>query len=105
MQTYQEFWPFYLREHSNPKNRNIHFMGTALTLVVLIAALVAQNYFFLLGIPLCGYGFAWYGHFVVQKNKPATFKHPFWSLYSDYRMFFLWLFRRLEPHLLAADVK
>ena len=89
--SFSDFWPFYLREHSNPRNRRLHFYGTAGTFVFLSFAVVFLDPRWLLGIPLCGYGFAWFGHFVVQKNRPATFKHPLWSLLGDYKMFFMML--------------
>lgn len=91
IQTYREFWPFYLEEHSKPSTRTIHFIGTALVFVVLAAAVVTRIWWLLLMMPVAGYGFAWFAHFFVEHNRPATFTYPFWSLFSDFRMFFVWL--------------
>ena len=86
--SWSEFYPFYLQEHSNPTNRRLHVIGTMC--VVLLAAYVARtrDFRFLALLPLVGYGFAWVGHFVFEKNRPATFKYPFYSLFSDFVMFF-----------------
>ena len=91
IETYAEFWDFYVREHSEPLTRLLHFAGTSLSLVLLVWSIKNETYRFL---PLClviGYGFAWFSHFVVEKNKPATFKYPFWSFISDYKMMFYML--------------
>lgn len=82
----------------------MHYVGTALTFAALAASLLL-NWWWLLAIPLAGYGFAWGAHFGVKRNRPATFTYPLWSLASDYRMFFLWLSGRLGPHLKAAGVR
>jgi hypothetical protein len=100
---YHDFWPHYLREHAKAKTRALHYAGTALTFVALAAGMWL-NTWWLLAIPLAGYGFAWGAHFGVEKNRPATFTYPLWSLASDYRMFFLWSAGRLGPHLKAAGV-
>ncbi len=100
---YADFWPYYLREHAKPETRALHYAGTALTFVALAAGIWVSGWW-LLAIPLFGYGFAWGAHFTVEKNRPATFTYPSWSLVSDYRMFFLWLIGRLGPHLKAAGV-
>jgi hypothetical protein len=101
--TYAAFWPFYLREHSKPVTRRLHYAGTALTFLFLAIALTRGGWWWAL-MPLAGYSFAWGAHFGVEKNRPATFTYPLWSLASDYRMFFLWLSGRLGPHLRAAGV-
>lgn len=100
---YRDFWPYYLREHGRPATRHLHYLGTALTLLFLAFALRSGGWWWVL-IPLVGYGLAWVAHFGVEKNRPATFNYPFWSLASDYRMFFLWLTGRLGPHLARAGV-
>ena len=83
--TFEEFWPCYLGEHRNPRNRALHFAGT--TLVYAIVALAFLDSFrYLILAPLVGYGFAWVGHFFVEKNRPATFSYPLWSLRGDFRM-------------------
>ena len=97
--SYEEFWPFYLGEHAKPATRLIHFFGTGLALAGLIAALASQVWWLLIAVPVAGYAPAWYAHFFVEHNRPATFSHPVWSLISDFRMFFLWCGGRLQSEL------
>lgn len=87
-QSLKEFYPYYLTEHANPTNRILHFIGTSLLFVIAGYAIYSKKYFLLWFLPVAGYGFAWVGHFFVEKNKPATFKYPFWSLASDFIMYF-----------------
>jgi hypothetical protein len=96
--TYADFWAFYLREHSRPWSRGLHYVGTVSSLAALTAA-VALSPWWLLAVPIVGYGPAWIGHFVIEKNRPATFGYPVWSLASDYRMFGLALAGRLDREL------
>ena len=103
-QTYREFWPVYLREHARPQTRGLHYMGTALAIAALAAAAVSGDWIWLIAAPVAGYLFAWIAHMTVERNRPATFTHPIWSLISDFRMFFLWISGRLEPHLKAAGL-
>jgi hypothetical protein len=86
MRTFEEFWPFYVREHSNPTNRALHFVGTTLGMGCVVAAAVTRRPALLLGFPLFGYGFAWAGHFGFEGNRPASWKYPLWSLRADFRM-------------------
>lgn len=97
--TYAEFWPYYLRAHAAPGTRALHYVGSVLAVLSLIAGIVSLDWRFIVAVPLIGYGFAWAAHFGVEGNRPATFGHPFWSLASDYRMLFLFLTGRLSPHL------
>ena len=100
--SFQEFFLFYLRQHSDPRNRALHAAGTGLGLAVAVAAAVLRHpWFALLWIPV-GYGFAWIGHFLVEGNRPATFGHPWWSFVSDFKMMGLMLSGRLEPWLQRA---
>lgn len=84
----KEFYPYYLTEHQNSTSKLLHFIGTGLIIFILIFGLTTSRYQYLWFIPLVGYGFAWVGHFFFEKNKPATFKYPFYSLASDFIMFF-----------------
>ena len=84
---FSEFYPYYLQEHANRHCRQLHFVGSWLVLAVLIAAVYSGKYTLLWLIPVVGYGFAWVGHFFFEHNKPATFKHPFYSLMGDWVMF------------------
>lgn len=84
----KEFYPFYLSEHRHPVCRLLHFIGTGLVFVCLFVFLVTLDWIYFALIPVVGYGFAWVGHFFFEKNKPATFKYPGYSLASDFIMFF-----------------
>ncbi len=85
--SFWSFYPYYLTEHARPINRALHFIGTAGVIGLAIAAIVTQKWVLFAIVPLCGYGFAWFGHFMLEKNRPATFKYPFYSLGSDFVMF------------------
>jgi hypothetical protein len=87
-ESFSSFYPYYLGEHANRTCRRLHFVGSALILVLVavVAAGLARPWW-LLCIPLIGYGFAWVGHFAFEKNRPATFKHPLYSLAGDWVMF------------------
>lgn len=103
IETYDEFWLYYLREHSLFSCRVLHYVGTVASLVMLGVALYFTPWL-LLAVPVFGYGPAWIGHFFIEKNKPATFGYPLWSLISDYRMFALATTGRLGPELERAGV-
>jgi hypothetical protein len=95
MKTFDDFWPFYLKEHSCPKNRRLHFVGTLIVHIILFYVFATAEFKVLLLIPFVGYGFAWAGHFLLEKNRPATFRHPIWSLMGDFKMFYLMLQKKL----------
>jgi hypothetical protein len=105
IQSFAEFWPYYLREHAKPETRMLHYVGTSIVVAVLIWAAVTGHWSFLWFAPLAGYGFAWAAHFGVEKNRPATFKYPLWSLASDFKMWAYWLTGRLAKELDRADVR
>ena len=84
--SFAEFYPFYLVEHQNLTCRRLHFAGSWLVLAILATAVITMNPWWLLGMPLVGYGFAWVGHFFFEHNRPATFKHPLYSLIGDWVM-------------------
>lgn len=102
--TFAEFWPHYLREHARPRTRALHYIGTSLAVGIALAALLSGSWLLLLAMPLAGYFFAWIAHFTVEKNRPATFTYPLWSLAGDFRMWWLWLTGRLAPELDRAGV-
>lgn len=99
--SFSEFYPYYLSEHWNVNDRRMHYIGTTLTFVVLALALFKSLWFLWL-IPIAGYGFAWAGHFFIEKNRPATFTYPFWSLLGDYKMYFSALTGKLPEQLQQA---
>ena len=85
--TFREFYPFYLSEHANRSCRRLHFVGSTLVLACIVATVVTENFWWLAGAVLAGYGFAWIGHLAFEKNRPATFKHPVYSLMGDWVMY------------------
>jgi len=84
--TFTDFYPFYLSEHSNRTCRRLHFVGTSLGLACFAAAIAMQNAWWLLAGFVCGYAFAWVGHFFFEHNRPATFTYPFYSFLGDWVM-------------------
>jgi len=85
-QSFEEFWPFYVREHRKPATRALHFIGTHLAFFALGMSLMTLSKAWLVVAPLLGYVPAWIGHFYFEKNRPATLVHPLWSLRGDLRM-------------------
>ena len=85
--SFAEFYPTYLSEHTNRACRELHFIGSTVALVCLAALVLTGNLWWLLAALASGYGFAWIGHFGFEKNQPATFKHPIYSLMGDWVMY------------------
>ncbi|HVE72634.1 MAG TPA: DUF962 domain-containing protein [Thermoanaerobaculia bacterium] len=98
IRTFAEFWPYYVRAHSRPLTRLLHAIGSILALLCVVLAVV-YNLWFLLLAPVIGYAFAWYSHFFVEHNKPATFGHPFYSLAADYAMLWKGLTGRMNAEV------
>jgi hypothetical protein len=86
-QSFDEFYPFYIEEHQNRTSRRLHVVGTGLVIATGAAALAGRKRY-ALAIPFIGYGFAWVGHFFFEKNRPATFTYPRWSLMGDFKLFY-----------------
>jgi len=85
--TFAEFYPYYLSEHSDPACRRLHFIGSFAVIVTLAAAIVTGRWMLLLLLPVIGYGFAWVGHYFFEHNRPATFTYPLYSFLGDWVMF------------------
>ena len=85
--SFREFYPFYLSEHASRASRRLHFFGSCGVLGLVAGAIATRNAWWLLAALACGYGFAWIGHFFFEKNRPATFRHPFYSFAGDWVMF------------------
>lgn len=85
--SFKQFYPYYLREHSDPRCRATHYVGSTLVLAIIAYAVWQQAWLALWWIPVAGYGCAWFGHFLFEHNKPATFKYPFYSFAGDWVMY------------------
>ena len=99
IQSFDEFWPFYLGEHRDPRCRALHYVGTTLAIGTVAAAAVTVNPAWLLLTPVVGYAPAWFAHFVIEGNRPATFKYPLWSLRGDLKMLSLALAGKIGEEL------
>ena len=97
--SFREFWPFYLREHAKPRTRALHYAGTTLVVLIAAAAAATGNWWLLIAMPIAGYGFAWASHAIVERNRPATFTYPVWSLLGDLRLAWLAATGRLGAEL------
>ncbi|MCB9678806.1 MAG: DUF962 domain-containing protein [Alphaproteobacteria bacterium] len=95
-ESFEEFWPYYLSEHRNPVCRGLHYVGTSTGIAVLGLGILTLNPFALPAALVTGYGGAWVGHFIIEKNRPATFKYPGFSLRGDFRMLKLKLTGKLH---------
>lgn len=102
IKTWREFWPYYLREHLNPTNRSLHLCGTSLSLILIVFLTATQSWSWLWLAVVCGYAFAWIGHLVFERNRPATWRYPFFSLFSDFVMLFKALTRQLNGEIANA---
>ncbi|WP_323844512.1 DUF962 domain-containing protein [Microbulbifer magnicolonia] len=95
-ESFRDFYPYYLEEHRNLTCLRLHFVGTTIVITLVVLAVVTGKLLLLAAVPVAGYGFAWVGHFFFEHNRPATFKHPFYSLWGDFVMFKDMLLGRIE---------
>lgn len=95
IRSFKEFYPFYLSQHQNPTCRTLHYIGSLTVIVALLLGILLPNKWFLIAIPFIGYGPAWVGHFFFEKNRPATFTYPFYSLAADWVMLWKFVTKRL----------
>lgn len=102
---FREFWPYYLQEHARPATRALHYAGTSVVVVLLAALPVTRQWWILPTLPIAGYAFAWIGHGLIERNRPATFRHPLWSIRADFRMWFRFLTGRMGRDLARAGVR
>lgn len=97
-ESFDAFFDHYLDEHALPGTRRLHILGTSVAALLIVAAVAdRRRRWLLLAAVLAGYGPAWFSHLVIERNRPATFGHPLWSLRADLRMLRLWAVGRLEP--------
>ena len=99
-----EFWTFYLSQHLNPVSRVLHYAGTMTGVGLLLLFLISGEWFKVPLAILPGYAFAWIGHFVFERNRPATFKYPLWSFRADFVMLWCFLTGKLSGELNRPDV-
>lgn len=85
--SFRDFYPYYLSEHADRTCRRLHYIGTTLVIAIVLASILTGAAKLLLVAPVAGYGFAWVGHFFFEKNRPATFQYPFYSLLGDFVMY------------------
>ncbi len=97
--SFDEFWPHYLGEHRDRRNRALHYVGTLAALSLIAVSVLTAHPRAAFFAPLVGYAPPWIGHFFIERNRPATFRHPLWSLRGDFRMLRLALLGRVADEL------
>ena len=102
--SFQAFWPFYLGQHAKPATRTLHYFGSTLAPAYLLWVIQSQTWWGLLALPVAGYLFPWIAHALIERNKPATWTYPLWSLMGDYKMFGLFLTGKLDAELRACGI-
>lgn len=105
IQCFHDFWPYYLQEHARPGTRAMHYAGTSIVVGLLAAVPIAGRWWMAGAIALAGYGFAWTAHGLIERNRPATFRYPFWSLRADFVMWYRFLTGRIWRDLARAGVR
>ena len=100
--SFEEFWPHYLAEHSKPETRALHAIGSTVSLACAVTLIVKRKWKLLPLALVPGYGAAWLSHFLLVKNKPATFDHPLWSLRGDYKMIGMMINDKLDAEVERA---
>jgi hypothetical protein len=98
-ETFEEFWPFYVKEHSKKATRVMHFVGTTGAIACVAGGLLTKRRWLLAAAPVFGYGFAWASHFLIEKNRPATFTYPAWSLRADFVMWWKMVRREMDAEV------
>ena len=99
LQTFAEFWPYYLAEHRLPSCRALHYVGSVASLLLLLVLVLSAHWSWLWTVLIAGYGPAWFAHFVIERNRPATFTYPRWSLIADYKMCYMALTGQLDEEM------
>ena len=99
IETFEQFWDFYVGEHRKKSTRILHFIGTTAAVGCLAGGLLTKRRWLLLVAPVCGYGPAWFSHFFIEKNKPATFTYPLWSLQADFVMWWKTLSGQMQAEV------
>lgn len=102
---FRDFWTYYLQEHAQPGTRAMHYAGTSIVVLLLGSLPFAGQWWMGAALPLAGYGFAWAGHSLIERNRPATFRYPLWSLRADFVMWFRFLTGRMKGDLALAGVR
>ncbi|WP_176591980.1 DUF962 domain-containing protein [Sphingobium sp. EM0848] len=102
---FRDFWPYYLQEHAHPGTRAMHYAGTSIVVLLAVSLPVTGRWWMVPALPLAGYGFAWLGHSLIERNRPATFRYPLLSLRADFVMWFRFLTGRMKKELAQAGVR
>ncbi|WHO41212.1 DUF962 domain-containing protein [Sphingobium sp. AP49] len=102
---FREFWPYYLQEHARAGTRAMHYAGTSMVVLLAVVAPFSGHWWLAAAVPVAGYGFAWLGHMLIEHNRPATFRYPFWSLRADFVMWYRFLTGRMGRDLARAGVR
>lgn len=98
-QNFKEFWDFYVLEHADARTRAFHFVGSLVGLAIL-ALLIYVGRWYLFALALVpSYGAAWFSHFFIEHNRPATFKYPLWSFAGDWKMVWLMATGRMNAEV------